>query len=82
MLRNSTSNESNLQAYVDRWANIWLASRLAGEKTEQLRKMHALIEGLDKPLDGRNISRSLEKIKIRLGEFPPACSTPIKGSGV
>lgn len=72
MLKNSVAHQPHLQKEVQLWANIWMCARLVGDHAEVLRNFHALCEGLDKPLDGRDIARRLEKIRARLGEAKAA----------
>lgn len=67
-LEASVANQPHLQGQVRRWAMIWMCSRLVGDNAEVLRGFHAVAEGLEKPLDRRDIVRRLAGVERRLGE--------------
>ncbi len=71
LLETSTMNQPHLQAQIPRWANIWMCARLVGDDPEVLRKFHAFCEGLDKPIDSRDMARRLNSIKDRVNKTRP-----------
>lgn len=68
LLETSVANFPQLQDQIPHWANIWMCARLVGDHANVLRQFHALAEGLEKPLDGRDIARRLTTVRSRLGE--------------
>ncbi len=68
LLETSVAGQPQLQSLVPRWAIIWMCAQLVGDQPKLLQEFHALAEGLEKPLDRRDIARRLETVRLRLGE--------------
>ena len=68
MLGTSLSSTPQLYAQIPRWSLIWMCSKLVGSNAEVLRRFHAIAEGLEKPLDRRDIIRRLAAAKKHIAE--------------
>ncbi len=81
ILRNSVSHLPQLQRHVPTWVDIWHAARLVGDKAEPLRKFHALMTGLETPMDRRDIVRRLGNLERHIRSYKKLKTPPESISG-